>query len=125
MTEELVKLLEARGGIEPPNKGFADLRCTGATDLESIQFSETEEFRPVSVRSACLSRPKSAAKPPTNTYWFRVPDDEAALMSLRPAELKCYLVVTRAIQRDRNGGKIAERQVLQRAGVSLRHAHDA
>jgi hypothetical protein len=60
-----------------------------------------------------------------SVYWFRLPDDEAALMSLRPAELKCYLVVTRAIQRDRNGGRISERQVSQRAGVSLRHAHDA
>ncbi len=46
-------------------------------------------------------------------------------MSLPPAELKCYLVVARAIQRDRNGGKISVRQVSERARVSLRHAHDA
>jgi hypothetical protein len=26
-------------------------------------------------------------------YWFRIPDNEAALMSLKPAELKCFLVV--------------------------------
>ena len=28
MTENKAKLLEARGGIEPPNKGFADLCLT-------------------------------------------------------------------------------------------------
>jgi hypothetical protein len=60
-----------------------------------------------------------------SAYWFRLPDDEAWLMSLRPAELKSYLVVSRAIQRDRNGGKICERQVAQRAGVGLRHVHAA
>ena len=46
---------------------------------------------------------------PTNqpgaAFWWRLPDDETALMSLGLAELKCYLVVARAIQRDRNGGK--------------------
>jgi len=26
-------------------------------------------------------------------YWWRVPDDQELLMSLRPAELKSYLVV--------------------------------
>jgi hypothetical protein len=46
-------------------------------------------------------------------------------MSLTPAELKCYLVVLRAIQRDRNGGKISARQVSARSGVALRHAHEA
>jgi hypothetical protein len=58
-------------------------------------------------------------------FWFRVPDDESVLMSLSPAQLKCYLVVVRAIQRDRNGGKISTRQVAGRAGLGLRHAHDA
>lgn len=37
-------------------------------------------------------------------YWWRIPDIEDVLMSLRPAELKCYLIITRAIQRDRNAG---------------------
>lgn len=32
-------------------------------------------------------------------YWFRVPDDEQMLMSLSPAQLRCYLVVIRRIQR--------------------------
>ncbi len=30
-----------------------------------------------------------------SAYWFRVPDDETTLMSLHPAELKCYMVVAR------------------------------
>jgi hypothetical protein len=46
-------------------------------------------------------------------------------MSLRPAELKCYLVVTRAIQRDRNGGELSIRQIAKRARVGKRHAEDA
>lgn len=47
-------------------------------------------------------------------FWWRLPDDEAFLMSLKPAELKCYLVASRAIQRDRNGGLISVRQVAKR-----------
>ena len=58
-------------------------------------------------------------------FWFRVPDDESGLMSLSPAQLKCYLVVARAIQRDRNGGRISTRQVADRAGLGLRHARNA
>ena len=46
-------------------------------------------------------------------------------MSLKPAELRAYLVVVRAIQRDKNAGFISERQVSERSGVSLRHAHNA
>ena len=45
-------------------------------------------------------------------------------MSLGLAELRCYLVVVRAIQRDRNGGKLSFRQIAQRAGLkSLGHVH--
>jgi hypothetical protein len=58
-------------------------------------------------------------------YWFRVPDDEAILMALRPAELKCYLVVARAIQRDRNKGKLSVSQLAARADLSRHHAHKA
>ena len=46
-------------------------------------------------------------------------------MSLRPAELKCYLVVTRAIQRDRNGGELSIRRITERANLSPQHAHRA
>ncbi len=47
------------------------------------------------------------------------------LMSLKPADLRTYLVVCRAIQRDKNHGRVSARQVAQRAGLSLRHAHAA
>jgi hypothetical protein len=46
--------LEARIGVEPTNKGFADLRSTLLTSLESIVNSRSLNFRPVSVRSAGL-----------------------------------------------------------------------
>ncbi len=46
-------------------------------------------------------------------------------MSLRPAELKCYLVVIRAIQRDINGGELSIRQIAERANLSPQHAHRA
>jgi len=65
------------------------------------------------------------AKSDEGMFWFRFPEDETLFMTLRPAELKCYLVVVRAIQRDRNGGKISERQIAARACVAPRHAHDA
>jgi hypothetical protein len=58
-------------------------------------------------------------------YWWKMPDDEGRLMALKPAELRCYLVVARAIQQDRNKGRISERQVAIRARVSLRHTHSA
>jgi hypothetical protein len=62
---------------------------------------------------------------PTKTYWWRLPDDEDALMSLRPAELKCYLVVVRAIQRDRHQGKLSIRQIAERANLNPKHVHSA
>jgi len=58
-------------------------------------------------------------------YWFRVPDDETTLMSLPPAQFKCYMVVLRAIQRDRNAGRISVRQVAARARITSPHAHKA
>ena len=58
-------------------------------------------------------------------FWFRVPDDEGLLMSLKPAELKVFLVVLRDVQRARNTGRISSRQVADRTGLSLQHAHAA
>jgi hypothetical protein len=58
-------------------------------------------------------------------FWWRVPDNEAEQMSLRHAELKCYLVVVRAIQRDRNGGRLSVRQIAKRAKLSPRHTYSA
>lgn len=55
---------------------------------------------------------------PGGAFWWRLPDDETALMSLGLAEVKCYLVVMRAIQRDRNGGKLSLRQIARRTGLS-------
>ena len=43
--------MEARGGIEPPNKGFADLHRAPTTRVESIRNSGDLDLRPVSVRS--------------------------------------------------------------------------
>jgi hypothetical protein len=58
-------------------------------------------------------------------YWWKMPDDEPGLMALKAAEIRCYMVVSRAIQQDRNKGRISVRQVANRARVSLRHAHAA
>ena len=85
----------------------------------------TARFRSSRMSDKPSARPNSRGDAVSGVYWWRVPDDEAALMSLRPAELKCYLVVLRAIQRDKNAGMISERQVSQRAGVTFRHVHGA
>jgi hypothetical protein len=58
-------------------------------------------------------------------FWFRLPDTENMLMSLKPAELRCYLVVMRDIQRAQYRGLISARQVSDRTNLSLRHAHAA
>jgi hypothetical protein len=58
-------------------------------------------------------------------YWFRLPDNESQLMSLRLGELRCYLVVARAIQRDKNKGKISVRQVAERSKMAVQNAHKA
>jgi hypothetical protein len=47
------------------------------------------------------------------------------LVQLTHAELKVYLVVTQAIQRDRNGGLLAISQIPKRATLSERHARKA
>ena len=46
-------------------------------------------------------------------------------MQLSPAQLKVYLVVTHAIQRDRNGGLLAISQIAKRADLSEHHARKA
>jgi hypothetical protein len=58
-------------------------------------------------------------------FFFKVPDDLEFLMRLRPAELRVYLVVQRAIQRDRRRGEVSVRMVAKRAGLSPFHAGKA
>lgn len=55
-------------------------------------------------------------------YWFRFVDDLDMLMSMKPAELRCYLVVARAIDKDRNAGEISITQVAKRARTSRKTA---
>ena len=60
--------------------------------------------------------------------WFHLPDDdqhESVLMGLKPGQLRCYLVVARAIQHDRDSGKLSVREISSRAQLSGRHAHEA
>jgi hypothetical protein len=55
-------------------------------------------------------------------YWFKTPDEIDLLMALKPAELRVYLVVLHAIQRDRNGGLLSMCQIASRANISRQHA---
>jgi hypothetical protein len=59
---------------------------------------------------------------PFTGFFFKVPSELKVLIQLPPAELKVYLVVTHAIQRDRNGGLLAISQIAKRANLSERHA---
>jgi hypothetical protein len=52
---------------------------------------------------------------PGGVFWWRMPDDIDPLMNLKPLELKAYLVVARATQRDRNRGLISLRQIQERS----------
>ena len=67
----------------------------------------------------------SVVPAPVTAFWFRLPDDEQALMSLTHAQLKCYVVISRAIQRDKNLGKLSIRQIAQHANLNPKHAHAA
>lgn len=58
-------------------------------------------------------------------FWFRCPDELDTLLALPPAQLKVFLVVMRAQQRDANGGKLSLRQIAQRAGLSYNHTQAA
>lgn len=54
-------------------------------------------------------------------YWFRLPDEIEYLMSLKPAELRVYLVIAHSIQKDRHAGLLSDRQIAKRAGIGVRH----
>lgn len=54
-------------------------------------------------------------------YWFRVPTELHALLDLKHSDLKVYLVVLRAIQRDTNRGKLSVRVIARRAKLSIQH----
>ena len=58
-------------------------------------------------------------------YFFLMPDELDPLMDLTRAQLRVHLVLTRAIQRDRNRGLLSIRQVRDRAHLSYRHAQAA
>ena len=62
---------------------------------------------------------------PRVLFWFRVPEVETGLMSLKRSELRCYLVVLKSIQRDRNGGLVSVRQAARRARISPNSAQKA
>jgi hypothetical protein len=62
---------------------------------------------------------------PEIVYWFRLPDNEELLMSLTLATLRCFMVVVRAIQRDRNAGRISLHQIADRAKISRKSAQRA
>jgi hypothetical protein len=54
-------------------------------------------------------------------HWFKVPDDIRTLTGLRRSELRCYLEVLRAIQRDKNKGQLSHREIAKRVALSPRH----
>ncbi|HEY6345105.1 MAG TPA: hypothetical protein VIY49_26710 [Bryobacteraceae bacterium] len=62
---------------------------------------------------------------PRVLFWFRVPDVELGLMILKRAELRCYLVVLKSIQRDRNRGLVSVRQAARRARINPTSAQKA
>jgi hypothetical protein len=69
--------------------------------------------------------PQDRGAPAFSGFWFKVPVELDILTELKPAELKVYLAVIRAIQRDRNGGLLAMSQIATRANLSTHHARDA
>src|SRR5580700_1116363 len=73
----------------------------------------------------CGAAPPASADTSFTGYFFKVPSEIDVLMELPPAELKVYLVVSHAIQRDRNGGLLAISQIAKRSNLSERHARKA
>ena len=71
---------------------------------------------------------KSVAESPVGVqeefsgYWFRLPTELDRLMELKPRALKVFLVIVRAIQRDKNGGELSVRQIAARTGLTRRNA---
>jgi len=80
-------------------------------------FSFLERFvmqtKPETGAGTESARPRGA-ETAFSGYWFKVPSETDALMRLKPLELKVYLVIARAIQRDLNKGLISIRQIQER-----------
>jgi hypothetical protein len=59
-------------------------------------------------------------------YWYRAPVEIDFLMDLKCTEIKVFMVINRAIERDQNQGLISMRQIRQRAKIkSLGHTQEA
>jgi len=50
-----------------------------------------------------------------SVFWWRMPDDTSSLMDLGHLELRAWIAIARAIQRDRNKGRLSIRQIRKRA----------
>lgn len=82
------------------------------------------ESKPEIGADRAAARPASTEASFTG-FFFKVPSEVDGLIQLKHAELKVYLAVTQAIQRDRNGGLLAMSQIAERANLSERHARKA
>jgi|ERR1017187_725528 hypothetical protein len=59
-------------------------------------------------------------------YWYKTPTEINLLMDLKRTQLKVFMVINHAIERDQNRGYIAIRQIQQRAKIkSLGHTQEA
>jgi len=82
------------------------------------------ESKPEIGKDRAAARPASTEASFTG-HFFKAPSEIEMLMQLTHAELNVYLAVTQAIQRDRNGGRLAMSQIAKRANLSERHARKA
>jgi hypothetical protein len=77
----------------------------------------------------CLRRTRcyllGGGKPMSDVFWFKMPDDEHLLANMKPAQLRCYLVILRDVQRAKHRGRLSVRQIADRTGLSLKTAHAA